>query len=144
MLFYAVIQIERVLQGLSVTRGTGIFRQTVDGKANGIELLLRVLRLTLVVETPIHAPIVGIDKMIDEITLGTICHFQIFWFAKHPISRRESPQDTGIQDGALIGIGMQYILIVDTSVETTVLLVLHLVNPKAKDVVFQHLAHLLL
>ena len=106
MFFNTVIQVESVLQGLSVTRGTGIFRQAVDGKADSIELLLRVLGLSLVVETPIHATIFRVDEMIDEITLGTICNFQILRFAKHSIGCREGPQDTGIQDGALVGISM--------------------------------------
>ena len=144
MFFNTVIQVESVLQGLSVTRGTGIFRQAVDGKADSIELLLRVLGLSLVVETPIHATIFRVDEMIDEITFGTICHFQILRLAKHPIGRRESPQDTGIQDGALVSISMQHIAIIDATIKTAMLLILHTVHPEAQDVVLQHLKHLLL
>ena len=81
--------------------------------------------------------------MIDEITLSAICHFQILRLAKHPIGRRESPQDTGIQDSPLVSVGMQHIAVVDTPIEPAMLLILHTVDPKPQDVVLQHLAHLL-
>ena len=144
MFFNTVIQVESVLQGLSVTRGTGIFRQAVDGKADSIELLLRVLGLSLVVETPIHATIFRIDEMIDEITLSAICHFQILRLTQHPIGCREGPKDAGIQDGPLFGIFMEHIAVVDASIEAAMLLILHTVDPKPQDIVLQYLAHLLL
>ena len=144
MFFNTVIQVESVLQGLSVTRGTGIFRQAVDGKADSIELLLRVLGLSLVVETPIHATIFRIDEMIDEITLSAICHFQILRLTQYPVGSRESPEDAGIQDGSLVSIFMQHIAVVDASIEAAMLLILHTVDPKPQDIVLQYLAHLLL
>ena len=81
--------------------------------------------------------------MLDDIVLGTSGHIQILRLTQHPIGSREGPEDAGIQNRALVGIGMQHILIINATVEATVLLVLHLVDPEAQDVVFQHLAHLL-
>ena len=49
MFLNAVKQLQGTLQCLAVARGTGIFRHTIDGKADGIELLLGVKRVALAV-----------------------------------------------------------------------------------------------
>ena len=42
MLFDILEQADGIFQSLSITRGTMIFAQPVDGKADGIDLLLRI------------------------------------------------------------------------------------------------------
>ena len=144
MLLNTVIQVQCVFQGLSVTCGSGIFRKAIDGKADGIELLLRILGLSLIIEAPIHTPIFGIDEVLDDIVLGTCRHIQILRLTQHSVGSRESPEDAGIQDGSLVSIFMQHIAVVNTSIEAAMLLILHTVDPKPQDIVLQHLAHLLL
>ena len=96
MFFNTMIQSDSLHQCLLIASGAGVFRQAVDGKADGIELLLRVLWLSLVVQAPIHASIFRIDEVVDEITHGTVGHIQIDWLTQHPIGCRERPQDAGV------------------------------------------------
>ena len=143
MLLDAVIQSDSLHQCFLVASGAGVFRQAIDGKANGIELLLRVLLPPLIVETPIHATIFQVDEMVDEIAFGPTGHFQIDWLVQHPIGCRESPQDAGIEYGSFVSICMEQIVVVNTPIKTAMLIVLHAVNPEAQDIVFQHLPHFL-
>ena len=47
MFLDTVIELQGVVQRLSITRCTGIFRQTIDSKADGVELFLGIERLAL-------------------------------------------------------------------------------------------------
>ena len=60
-----------VVERLAVTRSTGIFRQSIDHKANGIELLLGVEGVAFGIDTPIHTAILRIEEMVENIVLGT-------------------------------------------------------------------------
>ena len=57
MLLNTTIELDGLFQCLFVASGAYILRQAVDGKADGIELLLRVLWLSLVVKAPIDTTI---------------------------------------------------------------------------------------
>ena len=60
---------------------------------------------------------------------------------QHSVGCRERPQDAGIEDGTLLCLGVQYAVAVNTTIETSMLVVLHLVEPEAQDVVLQHILH---
>lgn len=70
MFFYAFVERDGIIERLAVTRGTCIFRKSVDGEADGIELLLGVAGLAFIVKTPIGAAILLVDEMIDDIVFG--------------------------------------------------------------------------
>ena len=77
MCFDAVIQVEGILQCLTVARGTCILRKTIDGKTNGIELLFGIQRPSLVVHTPVDATIFRVYEMVYKVALGTGGHVEV-------------------------------------------------------------------
>ena len=91
MLLDTVIEIKGIIERLTVTCGTGKFRQAVDGEADGIALLLGVERMSMGVDAPKHTSILMVDKMVDDVTLGTFRHRKVFRFAQHPVGCRERP-----------------------------------------------------
>ena len=142
MFLDAVVQVKRIFQGLPVARGTDIFRQSVEGKADGIELLPGVLGLSLVVEAPIDATIFLVDEMIDEIVLGVGGRLQILLLTQDTVGSRERPEDTGIEDSPLLCLGMQHLLGIDTPIEAPVLAIHHLGAPEVQDVLLKNILHL--
>ena len=134
---------QRIVKGLMITRSPGIFRQAVDGKADGIELLAGVQRLSLIVETPIDTAILLVDEVTDEVVLGIGGRLQIAFIFQYTIGGREGPEDAGIEDCSLLRICMQHLLTVDTPVEPSVLTVYHLGLPERQDVLHKYILHLL-
>ena len=152
MLLNAVEQLQGTLQSLPVASGTGILRHAVEGKADGIELLAGVQRHPLVVHAPVDTAILLVNEVLDEVLLGTGSHFKVFTNLlllvtcllplQHPIGCRERPEDAGIENGSLFGLGVQHTRAVHTSVESAMLAVYHLVHPEGQDVRGEHLLHL--
>ena len=143
MLLDTIEKRQRIVKGLMITRSPGIFRQAVDGKADGIELLAGVQRLSLIVETPIDTAILLVDEVTDEVVLGIGGRLQIAFVFQHAIGGREGPEDAGIEDCSLLRICMKHLLTVDTPVEPSVLPVYHLGLPERQDVLHKHILHLL-
>ena len=141
MLLNAVIELQGILQSLSVACGPHIFRQAVEGKADGIELLAGVQGLTFVVQAPKDTTILLVDEMLDEVIFGIGCRLQILRLLQHTIGSRERPEDTGIEDGTLLCIRMEHLMTINTSIEPSVLTVYHLCLPERQDVVFQDILH---
>ena len=121
-----------------VARRTSVFRQAINHETDGVELLLGVFRLTFVIYTPIGAAVFHIEEMFDDVFFGTSGCFKVFGLAKHTIGGGERPQDAGIQDAALVSRLHQFAFARHLAVETTVLLVLHLVEPEVENVVFEN------
>ena len=144
VLLYTVVQVQRIVQRLSVARRTGIFRQSVNHKADGIKLLLGVQRVSLAVHTPVHATILLIDKMLYDIVLGARGSLQVLRVFQHTESSREGPQDTSIQDSAFLRLWVQLALTIHPAVKATMLIVHHLIQPETQDIMLQHILHLLL
>ena len=144
MFLDTVIQVQRIVQRLSVARCSGIFRQSVNHKADGIKLLLGVQRVPLAIYAPVHASILLIDKMLNDIVLGSGSRLQILRMFQHPESRRERPEDTGIQDSPLLSLGVQFAVMGHAPVKAPMLIVHHLVEPETQDVILQHVLHLAL
>lgn len=71
MLLYVMIQRDGNIQRLLVTCCTGILRETIDGKADGVSLLLGIERITLIVNTSVDAAIFPVEEIIAHILLGT-------------------------------------------------------------------------
>ena len=142
MLFDALKEIASHAERFFVTRYPGIFAQPIDSETDGIELLLRVLRISLIVKTPIDAAVFMVDKVLQDIVFGPTGYLQVFWFAQHTIGSGEGPQDACIEDGSLVGMGMQMAAAIDASIEAAALMVNHTVEPEAEDIVLEHLAHL--
>ena len=70
VLLDAVEELQGIVQGLAVAGGTGILRQAVDGEADGVELLLRVLGPAQVVEAPVDAALLLVDEVVNDVVLG--------------------------------------------------------------------------
>ena len=134
----ALIELEGHIECLMVASGTSIFRQTIDHEANGIELFFGVAWLAEIIEAPIGSTILGVDEMVEDVILGTRGSFEVFRLAEYAIGCRESPEDAGIQDGTLVGGLHQLAASGHLAVEASVLMVLHLVEPEAENVVLQH------
>ena len=144
MFFYTLIEFDGIVKCFTITCGTGIFRQSVDSKPNGIELLLRVQWMTLVVHTPVDTAILLVDEMVYQIVFCPCSSLQILGIAQNTISRRERPQDTGIKDGTFFCLRMKHTLTINTTIKTTVFMILHLVKPETQDITFQYILHFLL
>ena len=142
MILYALKQLDGVVKSLPVSCGADIFRQAVEGEADGVELLACVQRLPLVVDAPIDSTILLVDKVLDKVLFRIGGSLQILILSRHAISSRERPEDAGIEDGPLLSLRMKHFLSVDTSIESTVLAVDHLRLPEMQDVVLQHILHL--
>ena len=142
MFLDAFVELDGIFQCFVVTRGTSIFRQSINHETYGIELLLRVFRIAFVVEAPICASKFLIDEMLDDIFLGTGGCFEVFRLAEHTISGRERPQDACIEDSALVSRFHQFSFACHLTIETAVLLVLHLVEPETENVVFKYVENL--
>ena len=69
---------QRILQSLAIAGSSHIFRQSVDRKTDGIELLAGVQWLSLVIDTPKDTAILRIDKVLDNIVLRPLSHLQVF------------------------------------------------------------------
>ena len=144
MFFYTLIEFDGIVKCLTIACGTGIFRQSVDSKTDSIELLLGIQRLTFIVHTPIDATILLVNKMLYQIVLGPCCGLQILGITQNTIRCRERPQDTGIKDSPFLCLRMKHPLTIDTTIKTTVFMILHLVKPETQDVFFQNILHFLL
>ena len=91
ILLDALIELESIVEGLSVARGTDILRQAIDCEADGIELLLRIEGLSLAIEAPIHTAILWVDEMVDEVLLCPCGHLEILGVAEDAVGRGERP-----------------------------------------------------
>ena len=136
-----LIEFNSIIERLMVACRTGILRHSVDGEADSIELLLRVEWLSLIVHTPKDATILLVNEVVNNILLGPCSSLQIFWIAQHTIGCRERPQDTSIQDGAFLCLGMQFLTAINTTIEAPVLTILHLVEPEAQDILLKNILH---
>ena len=141
MLFDVVIEGDGNIQRFLVTCSTRILGKSVNGKADGIGLFLGIKRIALVIHAPVDATIFLIQEMITHIFLGTGCCLQILWLLQYPVGCRKGPQDTGIHYCTFLGFRVYLVVAIDTSIETTILFILYLVNPIVEDVVFQHILH---
>ena len=63
-------ELQGIVECLAVARGASIFREAVDGKADGIELLLGIEGIAFVVDAPIDTAVFVVDEMVDEVILG--------------------------------------------------------------------------
>ena len=91
MLFDVVIERDGDIQRFLITCSTRILGESVDGKADGIGLLLGIKRITLVIHAPVDAAKLLVQEMITHILLGTGCCLQILWFLQYPVGCRKSP-----------------------------------------------------
>ena len=140
--FYALIELEGHIECLMVASGTSILRQAIDHEANGIELFLRVAWLAEVVQTPISAAILRVDEVVEDVVFGTCCGIKVFRLAEHTIGCRERPEDASVQDSTFVGRLHEFAAARHLSVEAAMLVVLHLFEPEAQNVVFQYFLHL--
>ena len=141
ILFDTLIEGNSLLQGFLVARGTCIFRETVDGKTDGVELFARIERITQIIHAPEHTPELAVDEMGQKILLGARSGLQVLGIAQNTVGSRERPQDTGIENGSPFGLGMQYSAAVDAAVEAAMLMILHLLYPEGQDILAEHLKH---
>ena len=71
MFLNTFVKLDSIVQCLAITCSTGIFRQSIDSKADSVELFLGVEGMTLVVNTPVNAPVIRVNEVVDDIALGT-------------------------------------------------------------------------
>ena len=129
-------QTNGIFQSLGITRGTMIFAQTIDGKADSIDLFLCIQWVTFIIERPVNAAELPVIEMIYHIAFGTHCRRQVFFFLQQTVGCRESPENTGIQYSTFFCFRHQDSGSRDTAIKATVRLVCHLVQPKRKNVAY--------
>ena len=83
----ALEETNRINQGFFITGGTMVFAQSVDGKAEGINLLLRIEGLPFAVERPVDATEFVVVETVDEVTLGTRGGSEVFFLLQEAIGR---------------------------------------------------------
>ena len=137
----ALIERDCLLKGFLVTRGPCIFREAVNGKADGVELLTGIERTAQIIHTPEHAAELAVDEVGQKILLGARGSLQILGIAQHTVGSRERPQNTCIEDSTSFGLGMEHALSVDAAIETAVFVVLHFLYPEWQDILAEHLKH---
>ena len=142
MLLYVLIELYCIVECFMITRSTRILTESVDGKTNSIELLLRIFRLSLIVQTPEDTTIFMVDKMTDEVFFRPCSSLQILLFTQYTVGSRERPEDPCIKDSPLVSLLDELSTSGHLTVETAVLIILHLIKPETQDVVFQHILHL--
>jgi glycoside/pentoside/hexuronide:cation symporter, GPH family len=115
------------IEGLIInyTCCTGILRETIDGKADGVSLLLGIERITLIVNTPVDAAIFPVEEIIAHIILGTGGSLKILRLLQDTIGCRKRPEDTGIHHCSLLGYRMYLVVTVYTSVKATIFFIFH-------------------
>ena len=142
MLFDILKQADGIFQSLSITRGTMIFAQPVDGKADGIDLLLRIQWVAFAIERPVDTAELAVIEMIYHIAFGTRCRRQVFFLLQQTVGCRESPENTGIQYSTLFCFRHQDSGSRDAAIEATVRFIRHPVHPEGKNVGCQLFFHL--
>ena len=141
MLLYVMIQGDGDIQRLLVACCTGILRETIDSKADGVSLLLGIERIALIVNTPVDAAIFPVEEIIAHIILGTGGSLKILRLLQDTIGCRKRPEDTGIHHCSLLGYRMYLVVTVYTSVKAAVFFIFHFRKPIAEDVVLQNIPH---
>ena len=125
MLLDVMIQGDGDIQCFLVACCTGILRETIDSKANGISLLLGIERIALTVNTPVDAAIFPVEKMVAHILLGTGGSLKILRLLQDTIGSRKRPEDSGIHHRSLLGFRMHLVVAVYTSIKATVFFIFH-------------------
>ena len=74
-----------IIQGFRISRRTRVLTQPVNGKANGINLLLGIKWIPFTIQFPINTPKLCVIEMINQITFGTCSRFQILLFMKQTV-----------------------------------------------------------
>ena len=141
MLLDVMIQGDSDIQCLLIACSTGILRETIDGKADGISLLLGIERIALIVNTPVDAAIFLVEEMIAHILLGTGGSLEILRLLQDTVGSRKRPEDSGIHHRSLLGFGMYLVVTVYTSIKAAVFFIFHFRQPIAEDVVLQNIPH---
>ena len=143
MALYTVIQREGAVERFLVARCARQLRHAVDGESDGIRLLFGVLRCAVGIEAPVHAAILLVYKMVDDVVLCAQSGVKVFFVAEHTVGSGKRPQYAGVENGALLGVSHKMVVAVDASVETATLTVDHTVEPESQYVVGETLVHLL-
>ena len=139
MLLDAVKQLDGIIQRLLVAGSSGIFAQAIDHEPDGVELLLGIFGIAQIVHRPVGAAELVVVEILNNVVLDECCRHQVLRIAQHAVGSREGPQDAGREDAALVGVFDELALTGHLAVETAVLVVYHIGQPKVQDVVFQHI-----
>ena len=139
MLLDAVKQLDGIIQRLLVAGSSGIFAQAIDHEPDGVELLLGIFGIAQIVHRPVGAAKLVVVEILNNVVLDECCRHQVLRIAQHAVGSREGPQDAGREDAALVGVFDELALTGHLAVETAVLVVYHIGQPKVQDVVFQHI-----
>jgi len=127
-------QTNGIFQSLGITRGTMIFAQTIDGKADSIDLFLCIQWVTFIIERPVNAAELPVIEMIYHIAFGTHCRRQVFFFLQQTVGCRESPQDAAAKDCTPPGVGYQFARS-GHAAEKSSSRVNHLPRPEREDII---------
>ena len=141
MLLYVMIQGDGDIQCLLVACCTSILRETIDGKADGVSLLLGIERITLIVNTPVDAAIFPVEEIIAHILLGTGGSLKILRLLQHTVGSRKRPEDSGIHHRTLLGFRMYLVVTIYTTIKAAVFFIFHFRQPIAEDVILQNIPH---
>ena len=113
-----VEEADGVVKSFGVACRTGIFRQTVDGEPDGVELFFCVEGLAVGAYRPVYAAVFAVVETVDDLAFCAGGGFEISIVAYDAVCGRERPQYTGIQDRSLGSIGIETVVAVASSVES--------------------------
>ena len=130
-----------IVQRLGVARSPRILAESIDGKAQRIELLLGVERSAVGCYRPEHASVLMVVEAVDDLALGACSHLQVRLVAQHAVGGREGPEDARIEDGSLGSVGVQLVVSVATAMEAAAR-IHHVFDPIWQYVAGQALPHL--
>ena len=71
MLFDGIEESLGIFQRFRIPCGTGIFAQTVNSEADGIDLFFRIKRVAFVIQFPVDATVLRVVEPVYQIAFGT-------------------------------------------------------------------------
>ena len=120
---------ERLLVG----RNAVIFREAVNHEADGVELLLCIGGSAVGIHTPVRSAEFAVDEVLHDVIFRTGCVLKVLGTAQHAVGGGESPEDAGVEDGALCGIGVEAVVAVAAAIVTAAR-IRHFLHPVGKDI----------
>ncbi len=99
----AVEEVHGHAQRLGVARRAIKLGHAVDGESDGVKLLFGVERAAVGTQAPVYTAVLLVDEARGDVVKGGHRRAEILGAAKSIVCRRESPEDTGIEDGAARG-----------------------------------------
>src|SRR4029079_1999705 len=127
-------QMKRPPQHVFTASRLGKLRQGIHREGLSINALVRGRRVPAVGQHPIHAPKFFVPEMAEDIVVSASGGLQIALLSINGECLRECPQDAGVEDQALIRLGVDHQMVRNLAAKAAKLLVNRVLEPEGKDV----------